>query len=180
MFQTVFCGLYKQLCCLYTIGHPVSTQTVLEETFLPSQPSFHFMLWGAVMDMFLFGQILTQIASLSTLCCEQNRTISGHTDILAWRGTSSGRECRTEGRWQKPKKNTLVRGWETPFLCFMFVRCLCAYALMPVANECHCCRELEELNQKCNNSGLTYYVIILTSKWGKENFKTFSLLFGYW
>ncbi|CAH3163509.1 unnamed protein product, partial [Pocillopora meandrina] len=21
----------------------------------------------------------------------------------------------------------------------MFVRCLCAYALMPVANECHCC-----------------------------------------
>ena len=45
----------------------------------------------------------------------------------------------------------------------MFVRCLCAYALMPVANECHCCRELEELNQKCNNSGLTYYVIILMS-----------------
>ena len=45
----------------------------------------------------------------------------------------------------------------------MFVRCLCAYALMPVANECHCCRELEELHQKCNNSGLTYYVIILTS-----------------
>ena len=45
----------------------------------------------------------------------------------------------------------------------LFVRCLCAYALMPVANECHCCRELEELNQKCNNSGLTYYVIILIS-----------------
>ena len=138
------------------IGHPVSTQTVLEETFLPSQPSFLFMLWEALMDVFLFGQILTQIASLSTLCRERNRTVSGCTDI-AWRGTASGRECRIEGR------SPLVRGWETPCSCLMFVRRLCAYALMPVANDCHCCRELEELNQKCSNSGLTYYVIILTS-----------------
>ena len=27
-------------------------------------------------------------------------------------------------------------------------------ALMPVANECYCCQELEELNQKFINSGL--------------------------
>ena len=33
--------------------------------------------------------------------------------------------------------------------------CLCgACALMPVANECYCCQELEELNQKFDNSGL--------------------------
>ena len=34
-------------------------------------------------------------------------------------------------------------------------RCLCgACVLMPVANECYCCQELEELNQKFVNSGL--------------------------
>lgn len=33
--------------------------------------------------------------------------------------------------------------------------CLCgACALMPVANECYCCQELEELNQKFVNSGV--------------------------
>ena len=33
--------------------------------------------------------------------------------------------------------------------------CLCgACALMPVENECYCCQELEELNQKFDNSGL--------------------------
>ncbi|CAH3148908.1 unnamed protein product [Pocillopora meandrina] len=33
--------------------------------------------------------------------------------------------------------------------------CLCgACALMPVANECYCCQELEELNQKFDNSGV--------------------------
>ena len=33
--------------------------------------------------------------------------------------------------------------------------CLCGTCvLMPVANECYCCQELEELNQKFNSSGL--------------------------
>ena len=30
----------------------------------------------------------------------------------------------------------------------------CACAPMPVAEECYCCEELEELNQKFDNSGL--------------------------
>ena len=113
------------------------------------------------MDVFLFGQILTQIASLSTLCREQNRTVSGCTSCILFLRNLLRK--RMYNRRQKPKKNTLVQGWETPCSCLMFVRHLCAYALMPVANECHCCRELEELNQKCNNSGLTCYVIILMS-----------------
>ena len=86
--------------------------------------SFHVMLWGAVMDMFLFGQILTQIASLSTLCCEQNRTISGHTDILAWRVTSSGRECRTEGR--SLRRTHQFEDGKHPFC----VSCLCGACVL--------------------------------------------------
>ena len=142
------------------IGHPVSTQTVLEETFLPSQPSFHFMLWGALMDIFLFGQINTNCFFINSLSQAEQNLFRSYQHISLERNLL---RRRMQNRRQKPKNNTLVQGWETPCSCLMFVRHLCAYALMPVANECHCCRELEELNQKCNNSGLTYYVIILTS-----------------
>ena len=80
-------------------------------------------------------------------------------------GEEPPQEENVEQKAEAQEEHTSSRMGNTMFMldvCAAVVH-LCAYALMPVANECHCCRELEELNQKCNNSGLTYYVIILTS-----------------
>ena len=58
------------------------------------------VLWGALVDVLSFGQILTQIASSSALRHERNRTISVRTN--------AGREIAPNTGANAPKFFTLV------------------------------------------------------------------------
>ena len=76
------------------------------------------------MDVFLFGQILTQIASLSTLCREQNRTVSGCTSCILFL------EENVEQKAEAQEEHTSSRMGNTMFVldvCAALVH-LCAYA----------------------------------------------------